>query len=310
MMLRTLAILGIAIALALAACGGDSEEVVPGGGGDGNGGGELTLEDYFTRVDGLVGELAANVDDEEFFAEPDDFASVEEQGESLAKTYGDFAENIAVFSDGLADLQPPPAAQAAHEKLLSESKAFTEDSEELVGLLNSATSEADIQEAFELLDSAANPTEACNALQDVAEENDIVVSLSCALDGAAPDATPTPLLGSDRLAGVWEGMIGLVGANEPVPFCLELTGGDGYGVVASVYVQGENEGTMAGFHPSIAAGVPDVHGGSTLDLGTPRGSSLNARFFLGRMVGSWGVVERSPNIGGDFWAERNDASSC
>ena len=31
MTLRTLAILGIAIALALAACGGDSEEVVPDG---------------------------------------------------------------------------------------------------------------------------------------------------------------------------------------------------------------------------------------------------------------------------------------
>ena len=157
-------------------------DLLAAGCGGGDDAGELTLKDYFVGLEVLLDDLAGSVDDDEIFAETDKSASVEEQGESLAGVYASFAEHTVGFSDGLAALQPPPEAQAAHEELLSESKAFTEDSEEVVGLLNDATSEADIQEAFEILDSAANLAAACNALQDVAEENDIVVSLNCALE--------------------------------------------------------------------------------------------------------------------------------
>ena len=149
----------------------------------GDNGDELTLEDYLMRVEVLIDDVAERrANSQDPFVEADESAeSVEERGETQANFFADFGESVGDFSDDLAALHPPKEAQAAHIALVEASRAFAENAAEVVARFKNATSEADIEDAFSLLDDGGDPEEACNGLQDIADEYEILVTLNCQL---------------------------------------------------------------------------------------------------------------------------------
>ena len=169
-MTRIAMLAGCALALVAIACAG---------GGDGE---EPTLEEYFTRLEVMLDDVAERTNDEDPFAEPDESASVEEQLEAVANFVADFGEAAGDFSDDLAALRPPPEAQAAHEALADAAQDLAENLDEALDLLENETSGTTLVDAFALLEEGGDPEAACNGLQDVADENEIAVALNCELE--------------------------------------------------------------------------------------------------------------------------------
>ena len=148
----------------------------------GDNGDELTLEEYFTQLDTAMDDLAQRVSDNAS-EEPNIFAPLEEQREIIISFWTDFSEQVGgVFIDDMEALDPPQEAQDAHDDLLQAAQEFVENVAEAVTNFESATSEADYEEAFELLERGGNPSVACEKLQVIADENEIEVMLNCELE--------------------------------------------------------------------------------------------------------------------------------
>ena len=150
-----------------AACGGD---------------GALSIEEYFQQLDELDDEQAMR--ESELEAQLGDFEALEE-AEALARIrdlFPQFVTSFEDFVDGLADLDPPEEAADLHEEAVSAGR-------EVVRLFGEAADEVEnaqsLDDFFSLFESGELNAaierfdQACFDLQEVADENDIVVDLSC-----------------------------------------------------------------------------------------------------------------------------------
>ena len=156
----------IGLVLLIGACGGDND----------NGADELSLNEYFSRLQALSDEVRSRADG---LAEPvsfdDDVAGV-------------FNQSLDIFRDFLNDvreLNPPSEAQSAHEALVSALDHFIDANEDLVGQLEDASTEAESQAIFENVPAEVEGTpigSACADLQQIATDNNISVNLDCGSD--------------------------------------------------------------------------------------------------------------------------------
>ncbi len=154
------------------------------------GGDELTLEEYFQQAqvisddsdeefEALYAEFPEEEDDEEFFSNEENLTVIKE-----------FAARFPViFRDTLNDveaLDPPAEAEEAHDEFLA---AGNELLTLFVGLTGPIEEAESVSEAEVLFGDEDDPeieaadqrfTDACLALEGIAEDNGIVVDFECA----------------------------------------------------------------------------------------------------------------------------------
>ena len=170
MKLRLFALFLIAAALLalVAACGG--------GGGE-----ELTLEEYFRRIQALSDEA-----DERF--EPlvealnQEFDSEAEQIEATRDFFNADIPILRDFGDALDDLDPPAEVEDPHEEAVAGMAELVEFLQDFTDQFTDVESTSELEElldAPELEAASGRFDQACFDLQDIADVNDIDADLEC-----------------------------------------------------------------------------------------------------------------------------------
>ena len=154
-----------------AACGDDDGE-------------ELTLEEYFQRLE----ELSAEFDDEGNALDADkegrfeSAASEDEQVDVFREFLDEALARSRDFVNDLDDLNPPAAAAVAHEDAVEAGRNVVELFESAIVVAEDAESFADaaaLLEAPGFTEASDRFTDSCLALEELAAGNDIVVDLRC-----------------------------------------------------------------------------------------------------------------------------------
>jgi hypothetical protein len=138
------------------------------------------LEAYFEDLDDVedafrIGQASSQAD----------FTSVDETTplEDVITLFEELQGVIDEFVAGLEGIDPPPAAEAAHEETIAGFQAISELIDEAIAAVEGGAT-ADELFAFFETDEAVQASEAldatCNALQALADDNSIAVDLSCA----------------------------------------------------------------------------------------------------------------------------------
>jgi hypothetical protein len=167
--LTLITVLLLAFGAIAAACGG-------------GGNGELTLEEYFERLDAIMEDADSRMEALEG-PEEMDLASEEEQLEAIREFY--FDANLAIIEgslDEIEGLDPPPEVEEAHDALLAAGADTVAAFEEVGSQVAEAESLADLVELFDdgRLEAAGEGFEqACLELRGIADENEIDVDLNC-----------------------------------------------------------------------------------------------------------------------------------
>ncbi|MEE8346479.1 MAG: hypothetical protein V3S20_03925, partial [Dehalococcoidia bacterium] len=154
---------------------------VAGACGGGDGGGELTLEQYFQRLEAVASDYEQRGDALfENFGE--EFDSEEEQVQATQEFWKEFLVLLQEFVGDLDDVNPPSEAEAAHEESVDAGGEMLEAFQELVDQVTQAESITELAEGFDdiELDAAGDRFEqACVELQGIADDNGIDVDLNC-----------------------------------------------------------------------------------------------------------------------------------
>jgi hypothetical protein len=141
-----------------------------------DGGSALTLEEYFQQLD----ELDNRSNDQ--FGELDSQLGEEPDIDAVKEVFPQYVDIVDEFFAGLEDLEPPDEAKDAHDEAIEAGQAFREEFGALVE--NSGDAET-VDEVFAGFESEAFTTadqrftDACLALQEIADENSITVDLTC-----------------------------------------------------------------------------------------------------------------------------------
>ena len=148
------------------------------------GGGASSLEEYFQEVEQLRGDVVGQ--SERLQDGFDRAINLADSEEATVQAFRDFfTDASAIFAEFVTDidaLEPPDAVADAHREAV---EAF-EDSQVAISnfsaRLNQVESEAELDGLFETFDSEPafdRFEEACLALQEIADDNDIAVDLDC-----------------------------------------------------------------------------------------------------------------------------------
>ncbi len=169
-----IAALLLAFGAIAAACGGD---------GDG-GGGELTLEEYFQRVEELdtalqAGEAALDEQMEE------DLASVTDEQDALDLVIDGFEAQLGNFEDFVDDLDrldPPAEVEDAHNEAVAAQRDFLALFGDILGQLGDSDSFDAVDALFGTDEFAAaeeRATQSCLAVEQIGVSNGFDVDLDC-----------------------------------------------------------------------------------------------------------------------------------
>jgi hypothetical protein len=143
---------------------------------DADAGDQLTLEEYFNRLQAAY----QKADEDE--AELEDRYGGIQSIDVLRDTAPQFQAIADRFIADVEKLEPPEVARAAHEEALNADRALRDEVASFVDAVQDVES---VDEFDALADSDAftaadeHYTEACAALQEMADENDIDVDLGC-----------------------------------------------------------------------------------------------------------------------------------
>ena len=170
MKLRLSALFLIAASLLalVAACGG--------GGGE-----ELTLEEYFRRIQALSDEV-----DERFDplveALNQEFDSEAEQIEATRVFFNADMPILRDFEDGLDDLDPPAEVEGAHQEFVAANTELVDTLQDVTDRMADVASTSELQELLDAPELEAATTRfdnACFSLEDIADANGIAFDLEC-----------------------------------------------------------------------------------------------------------------------------------
>lgn len=174
---RMAGVLASAIALAAlagAACGG-------------GGGSELSLEEYFKQMEAIAQDLDQRSNDlsERYDQDVNNAASEEEALKLTVQFFEDGAAETRSAVAKAEKLNPPPAVKAEHQEFLAAARGIVDLFDGIIERARQAESVEDIQALSDDLDNppysdaSSRADEACFALQDVADKNNIDVDLTC-----------------------------------------------------------------------------------------------------------------------------------
>ena len=155
--------------------------VVAACGGGGGGGGELTLEEYFQRLE-AVSSAYEQRGDALFENFGEEFDTEEDQVRATQEFWKEFLVLLEEFIGDLDDVNPPSEAEAAHEDSVDAGGEMLEAFQELVDQVAQAETLEELAERFddvEFEESSDRFGQACVALEAIADENDIDVDLDC-----------------------------------------------------------------------------------------------------------------------------------
>jgi hypothetical protein len=145
---------------------------------DDDGGGNLTLEEYFERVDELDNEQQSKSDElERELDDLGDDASPDDAADSFEKQI----ELLEQFRSDLDDINPPAEVEDAHERVVTSLAAASDQFDGVIEEFRNADS---IEDAFASLDDAdfseiEKANEACRELEQIAADNNIEVDFDC-----------------------------------------------------------------------------------------------------------------------------------
>ena len=167
MIARRFALGTVVLAIVVAACGG----------------GGLSLEEYFTKMDDLQSSFEQMSEDSQAQVQAA-LQDVTSNDEALVVFKEYLEENLAAIDEQLGrfeDLTPPGEAESEHEDLLEAGDAIRDALADVIGRYDEFDSVDEVAQSFDtnLGDAEQQGTDACNALQAVAEDNDIDVDLGC-----------------------------------------------------------------------------------------------------------------------------------
>jgi vacuolar-type H+-ATPase subunit I/STV1 len=141
-------------------------------------GDEMTLEEYFQRIDELDQRLQDRSQEleDELDALGED-ASLEDAADSFEEQVNALQE----FIDDMEDLDPPGEAREAHDEA---AEALNAAVEQFDGLIEDFRSADSLEDAFALTENAdfsaiERANEACRELERIAADNNIDVDLDC-----------------------------------------------------------------------------------------------------------------------------------
>ena len=152
------------------------------------GGGTLTIEEYFQELGRLNASAEERIDAvyEAAFAEVDEanFESLplEEQVEVFKDIFDAFPPLLENFLDDAKDLDPPAEVEDLHNDSVRAGDDFLEAIRDVAGQIDDVQSQVELDALAEdeATDAASERfDQACVALQDLADENDIDVDLAC-----------------------------------------------------------------------------------------------------------------------------------
>jgi hypothetical protein len=151
-------------------------------GGGGNAG--PTPEEYFRQVEAIadgVGQQSEALGSKW----EEDLAAVSSDQDRLELTrgfYHDLFSLVGDFRDGLADIEPPKEVEEAHHDLVEIADEFSSAWSEISAKVESAASEAELEELLTNDEFAAvgqRFEQACFELQRIADDSGIDVDLEC-----------------------------------------------------------------------------------------------------------------------------------
>lgn len=161
---RSLGIGMIGLALLIGACSG----------GNDNNAGELTVDQYFDRLEALADAATDRLNSQ---SEPAGFADVA----------GIFNQTLDIFREFLNDIQnttPPNEARIAHDAFIIAFDEFIDGNRILATQLEGASTAAEFSAILQDLPAEADQAHfnsACGDLQQVATDNNVDVDLGCDL---------------------------------------------------------------------------------------------------------------------------------
>lgn len=164
-------LLVMALAVLAAACDGGGS-----GGGD-----ELTLEEYFQRM-----ETISNEGRDDLLALQEQFPDASAEPDEMLAFFEGFIEIFGATMTQVADLNPPGEAEDAHKEFRDAGADLVELGPSVSERLAQVASTADLEAFFEELnqneelnEASRRFDEACNNLQAIADDNGIDADLRC-----------------------------------------------------------------------------------------------------------------------------------
>ena len=148
---------------------------------DGGGGG-TDEERYFEALEEQTQQLSDDIVSLEEDQPIIDEGTLEERKASFESYFGEFQDVGAEFLGEIRDLEPPPPVAALHTEYADSIDAVFAAFERYLGGITAATSDEELFEATasELGDAeTVRLIDACGALQDFAERQNIEVELEC-----------------------------------------------------------------------------------------------------------------------------------
>lgn len=146
--------------------------------GDG-GGEELTLEEYFQQL----GRIKNEMDEREGAIESRFFPAANEDPALAREAYDEFAAIYRDWVSALRAVDPPAEAEGAHQELSAALKALQEPLEDRVARLADVRSTSELENVLtefreqpEFDAAARRFSDACFALQKIADDNNIAVN--------------------------------------------------------------------------------------------------------------------------------------
>jgi|CXWL01.1.fsa_nt_gi hypothetical protein len=139
------------------------------------GGGGLTLEEYFDKLEEIDADAGERLDEI-----GNDISDAEDLDE-VKDLVDDFSEALEDYVGGLEDLKPPGDAEDAHEDYVAAANEALDEWDKF----RDDVQDADTIDELSLLDTAGvddaadRVTAVCLDLQEIADDNDIDVSLDC-----------------------------------------------------------------------------------------------------------------------------------
>jgi hypothetical protein len=160
--------------------------ILASGCGDNGEDGGMTIEEYLQAIEAELRE--AEADSEAVFDNPE-FVDVatstgelsEEDRAIVRDTLDEIAEAFDGFIDDVESLTPPADLEDEHEEFVGAYSALqVQYEDEIIGRVDEAATIEDLDELFTALETVGERTSAaCEALQQVATDENVAVSLEC-----------------------------------------------------------------------------------------------------------------------------------
>ena len=145
-------------------------------------GGELTLEEYFQRLDATFQDADERG---EALGDPggivgDPQLSLEQKRDAVTAFFNEFLAIITDVTGNVEALDPPAEVEDAHSDLLTALRGFQQSAPGAIDKVDTAQSESEFEALGEEFHSGGEGLEpACLALQAIADQNNIAVDLQC-----------------------------------------------------------------------------------------------------------------------------------